>query len=119
MRALIVGLACALIAAPAVAAARVSLTVVPSTVPAGAAVRVVGNARSCPVGNAVTAISGAFPGRQFGGEGAFVGHVRRGGSFAIDGHVRSALRAGRYPVTARCGGGNLGVTAYVRVRRAA
>src|SRR3954463_250092 len=119
MRLLMVAPACVLLAVASAAAApaRVSLAVVPSAVPAGAAVRVVGNAGSCPAGNAVTAISRAFPGRQFGGEGAFMGRVRRGGSFAIRGRVRSTLHAGRYAVTARCGGGNLGVTAFVRVRR--
>src|SRR3954471_22140337 len=115
MRVLIVGLACALIAAPAAAAARVSLAVVPSRVPAGAAVRVVGNAGSCRVGDVVTAISRAFPGRQFGGEGSLSGRVRTGGAFAIHGRVRPSLHAGRYAVTARCGGGNLGVTGYVRI----
>jgi len=118
MRRLAVVTAVVLLAASAAAAApaRVRLAVIPSAVSPGAAVRVVGNAGSCPVGNSVSALSRAFPGRQFGGWGALSGRVRAGGSFAIHGHVRPGLHAGRYAVTARCGGGNLGVTAYVRVR---
>ena len=118
MRKLAVVIASTLLAGSVAAAApaRVRLAVVPSPVSPGAAVRVVGNAGSCPAGSSVFALSRAFPGRQFGGWGALSGRVGAGGSFAIRGHVRSALRAGRYAVTARCAGGNLGVTAHVRVR---
>lgn len=104
------------VVAGAAAASHVKLAVTPSTVSAGAPVRVTGNASPCRAGNTVFAISRAFPGKQFGGEGALSGRVASGGSFSIRGHVRAGLKPGRYAVTARCGGGNLGVTAYVRVR---
>jgi len=92
------------------------LAVRPALVSPGAAIRVVGDASPCHAGNTVQAISKAFPGHAYGGEGALHGRVRAGGAFTISGRVRATLAAGRYAVTARCGGGNLGVTAYVRVR---
>ena len=112
--ALLLGLTALVAAAPA-AASRVHLAVLPATVSPGAAIRVVGNAGTCHVGDQVAAISSAFPGHQFG-KGALYGRVVAGGGFTIHGHVRSGLHAGRYVVTARCGGGNLGVAAHVRVR---
>ena len=109
------GVLLALALAPA-AGARVRLAVAPRIVSPGGAISVTGNAGSCRAGNVVFAISRAFPGRAFGGEGALTARVRRGGGFAVHGRVRRGLRAGRYVVTARCGGGNLGVSAVVRVR---
>jgi hypothetical protein len=105
------------VAAPALGAAsgRIRLAVVPSTVAPGGAIRVLGNAGDCPRGDTVIAISRAFPGRQFGAAGALTGRVGRGGAFSIRGRVRSRVARGRYVVTARCGGGNLGVAAYVRI----
>jgi hypothetical protein len=47
---------------------------------------------------------------------AFFARVRAGGAFAVAGKVRATAHPGRYVVTARCGGGNLGVAAYLRVR---
>ena len=105
------------VAAPALGAGngRIRLSVVPSTVAPGGAIRVVGNAGDCPRGDTVFAISLAFPGRQFGAAGALTGRVARGGAFSIRGRVRSRVARGRYVVTARCGGGNLGVAAHVRI----
>jgi hypothetical protein len=102
------------LASPA-GAARVRIAVFPAVASPGAAIRVVGNAGSCPRGDTVAAISAAFPGHAFG-KGALSGRVRAGGAFTIRGHVRARARPGRYVVTARCGGGNLGVAAYLRVR---
>ena len=93
----------------------VHLAVVPGTVSPGAAVKVVGNAGICPAGSTVLAISKAFPGHAYGA-GALTGRVASGGAFTIRGHVRSSLKPGRYVVTARCGGGNLGVAASVTIR---
>jgi hypothetical protein len=106
------------VAAPALGAAdgRIRLAVVPPTVARGGAIRVVGNADGCPRGDTVFAISRAFPGRQFGAAGALTGRVARSGAFSIRGRVRARIARGRYVVTARCGGGNLGVAAYVRIR---
>lgn len=105
----------ALVAAGAVAA-HPALRVKPAGAHAGARVTVSGNAGDCPRGDAVTAISKAFPGHAFGGEGTLTGVVRAGGAFSFGGRLRSGIAPGRYAVTARCGGGNLGVVAYVRVQ---
>jgi hypothetical protein len=110
-------LACALIVAvtASAATAEVFLAASPSKVSPGAAIRVYGNAGSCPVGDTVFAISRLFPGHEFGRDGALLGHVLHGGSFLIRGHVRATARPGRYLITARCGGGSFGLPLPVRV----
>src|SRR5437762_2487116 len=100
----------------AYAATRPSLHVSPSIVSAGGRVTVTGNADGCPRGDTVTIISHAFPGHAFAGIGAIFARVRARGAFSAYGRVRSNARRGRYGITARCGGGNLGVIAYLRVR---
>jgi hypothetical protein len=92
------------------------ISVRPGHAAAGAAIRVVGNAGSCSAGSTLTAISAAFPGHAYG-EGALSGVVRADHSFSIRGHLRKSAKPGRYSVGARCGGGNLGVSASVRVVR--
>ena len=96
-------------------ASRPRLAVEPDSVTPGGIVLLTGNAGTCSVGSAVIAISRAFPGHAYG-EGALAGRVGSGHAFSIVGHVRSNLRPGGYPVSARCGGGNLGVGATIRVR---
>lgn len=96
-------------------ASRPRIAVRPGVVSPGGAVRVVGNAGACSVGDTVTLLSRAFPGHAYG-EGALTGTVRAGHAFSIAGRVRSSLHAGSYRVSARCGGGNLGVSAFFRVR---
>ncbi|HEY5099453.1 MAG TPA: hypothetical protein VII54_05315 [Gaiellaceae bacterium] len=113
--ALIVVVLLAFAAGGAALAARVDLVVSPATVAPGAAVRVIARSSPCHVGGSAVAISAAFPGRAFGA-GTLSGRVGRGGAFSIHGHVRSGVHPGRYTVGVRCGGGNLGVTAYLRVR---
>jgi hypothetical protein len=98
------------------AATRPSMHVTPGIVSPGGRVTVWGNADGCPRGDSVTIISRAFPGHGFAGIGAITAHVRTGGSFSTTGRVRANARAGRYGITARCGGGNLGVLVYLRVR---
>jgi len=116
--ALVIGLAAILLGAAVAGAATstVSLRVRPTVVPPGALVRVSGNADGCPRGDTVLALSRAFAGRPFAGVGTITARVRAGGAFSGLGRVRRNARAGRYGVTARCGGGNLGVLAHVRVR---
>jgi hypothetical protein len=116
--ALCVAIAALLLGAASADAAmtRPSLRVRPSTVSPGALVRVSGNAAGCPRGDRVTVISRAFRGPDFAGLGSISARVRAGGAFSGSGRVRRYARAGRYAVTARCGGGNLGVTAFLRVR---
>ncbi len=96
-------------------ASRPRLTVRPGAVSPGGAVHLAGNAGDCAVGATVTAISRAFPGHAYG-DGTLTGTVRVGHAFSIAGHVRTALRPGSYHVSARCGGGNFGVGATVRIR---
>ena len=99
-------------------AAPVRLTVTPAAVRPGGAVTVGATASPCLPGDQVTLISAAFRGRAFGGEGAVYGRVGPNGSFAVPTHVRTGLRPGRYEISVRCGGGNLGVSAFVRVAAA-
>lgn len=97
-------------------ASRPRIVVRPEAVSPGATIHVTGNAGTCSVGATVTLISRAFPGHAYG-EGTLTGTVRAGHAFSIFGRVRSRLRPGSYHVGARCGGGNLGVGATVRVGR--
>jgi hypothetical protein len=43
--------------------------------------------------------------------------VRAGGVFRASTVIPRMRKPGRYVVTARCGGGNLGITAHLTVRR--
>jgi len=106
-----VGLA-ALALAGSLSAATPRLAVHPSSVARGGTVTVSG--KGCRGGDLVYLISSAFVGH------AFVPHsvaTRAGpsGAFSRLVHIRTAIRAGRYLITARCGGGNLGVSAALRV----
>ena len=115
-RIVLVSLAVLLAGAATAAAATPRLSVQPAFYSPGAAVVVSGNAGSCRVGDTVTAISRAFAGHAFGAAGTLSGRVRAGHGFSFAGHLRRVLKPGRYAVTARCGGGNLGVVARIRVR---
>ena len=85
----------------------------------GELVRVSGNAGNCMPGNTVTLISGAFGGTQeFAGVPAIPAVVRSGGSFSVRTRIPRGRAIGLYTVSGRCGGGNLGATARLRVRRA-
>jgi len=97
-------------------AAATSLSVAPSAVRGGQRVIIRGNADGCPVGDAVTIISKAFaPTHEFAGLPAVFARVRSGGKFGIRPRIPGTRRAGSYRVTARCGGGNLGVSATIHV----
>jgi hypothetical protein len=109
--------AAALAASAAATAARPSLTVHPSTVVRGGSVVVRGSADGCPVGDRVTLISHAFARvHRFAGVPAVFARVRAGGRFRTTARIPRTRRVGRYVITARCGGGNLGVSARLRVR---
>jgi hypothetical protein len=67
-----------------------------------------------PTGDLVYLISPAFVGN------AFVPHsvatrTRPNSTFSRRVRIRMSIRAGRYAITARCGGANLGVSAHLRV----
>jgi uncharacterized repeat protein (TIGR01451 family) len=95
---------------------RPSLHVAPSRVPPGARVRIFGNAGGCPAGDQVTLMSRAFsPAHNFAGVPAVFARVRRDGGFSTTTQIPRGRAAGRYVVTGRCGGGNLGVSAALAV----
>lgn len=69
----------------------------------------------CRAGDVVYLISPAFVGN------AFVQHsvgtkAHANGTFSRRVLIRLHIRPGRYGITARCGGGNLGVLVHLRVR---
>ena len=99
-----------------VVAAAASLAVHPASLYTGEAVRVSGSAAGCPAGDQITLISPAFSRRhEFAGQPAIFAMVRSGGRFSARTRIPSGRRPGRYTVSGRCGGGNLGVTARLRV----
>jgi hypothetical protein len=102
---------------PGVLAAGAFLRVSPSTAHPGSVVIFTGSvAQGCARGDEVTLISRLFPGRAFGGEGAVTARVGTQGRFTRRFSVRAGTVRRTYVVTARCGGGNLGVEARLRVR---
>jgi hypothetical protein len=112
----VVTLAAAL--ATAASAAAPSLTLSPSSVRRGRVVLVKGSADGCPVGDTVTIISRAFVrAHDFAGLPAIFARVKSGGGFGVTTRIPILRLPGRYGVTARCGGGNLGVLKYLTVRR--
>jgi len=102
----------ALVGAATVTAATPRLSVQPTSVARGGTVTVSG--RGCLAGDVVYLISPPFLGH------AFVAHsvatrARANGSFSRRVRIRTSVHVGRYLITARCGGGNLGVAARLRV----
>lgn len=91
-----------------------SLNVRPGTVKPAGAVHIWGNAGSCAAGRKLVALSAAFPEYSFG-VGGVTGPVRADHTFSFWRHLRGNVPPGGYSVSARCGGGNLGVTAHVQV----
>jgi hypothetical protein len=94
-----------------------TLSVSPAAVKAGRRVTVSGGvAGGCPRGDAVTLISKAFaPTYRFAGLPAVYANVRAKGRFAVTTRIPATRTPGRYTITGRCGGGNLGVLARLRV----
>jgi hypothetical protein len=102
----------------AAVAARPSMTVAPPSVVRGHVITLTGSAPGCRVGNTVTLLSRAFVRTHvFAGVPAVYAPVRRGGAFAVRTRIPAARAPGRYAVTARCGGGNLGLLRHLAVRR--
>jgi hypothetical protein len=89
------------------------LRVRPTSVARGGYVTVSGG--RCLAGDTVYLISRAFIGNAFV-EHSVATTARANGTFSRRVHIRRRIPARRYGITARCGGGNLGVVAYVRVR---
>ena len=102
----------ALLVAGPVIAATPRLVVHPVSVARGGIVAVSG--RGCRAGDLAYLISQPFVGH------AFVQHsvatrARSNGTFSRLVRIRTSIHPGRYLITARCGGGNLGVSAALRV----
>lgn len=106
------------LATPAAAAAP-SLHVTPNSVAAGGSVQVTG---TCEANTTGSAISQAFlhdSTHDFAGVGAVAFHTDATGAFSVSAQVPGSIAAASYPVTARCGGGNLGISATLTVTAAA
>jgi hypothetical protein len=110
--------AVALAGAPVASGALVSLALTRSIVHRGGTVHIKGNADGCRKGNTVLVLSRAFVHtHEFAGVSAVLARVRAGGAFRATTVIPRTRRPGRYTVTARCGGGNLGISAHLIVRR--
>ena len=74
------------------------------------------SAPECTVPGEVTLISDAFVGLgEFAGVGATTAQADAAGNFTTTVTLSSSVAAGTYDISARCGGGNLGVTATLTV----
>lgn len=111
------GLASVLVTAAPVAAAS-SVAVSPTTVRAGSSVVISGTIptngpQSCPASDAVTVTSTAalFPPDGFGPQASRTAS----GAFRVSYRVPNSTPPGTYTVGLRCGGGNVGVQASLRV----
>lgn len=102
--------------APGQAFAQATMQVSPKSVHAGKRVRVFGSAGGCQPGNTVTLISHAFPAKhEFAGVPAVFAKVRPSGNYSKRVRIPKSKTPKRYRISARCGGGNLGVSRRVRV----
>jgi len=114
----IAALATALAVNAAATAAAPSLTLTPSSVKRGHVVVIKGSAGGCAVGNTVFIISRAFVHtHDFAGLPAVFAKVKYGGHFRVTTRIPVTKKPRRYNVTARCGGGNLGLLEHLTVRR--
>jgi hypothetical protein len=99
-------------------APNVALTVSPRTVHRGHSVLVQGVAGGCTSGDTVTILSRAFPStHSFAGVPAALAQVGSAGRFSTIVTIPRLRLPATYTVTARCGGGNLGVEAHLTVVR--
>jgi hypothetical protein len=95
----------------------VALTVRPAAVRRGGNVLVSGVAGGCTAGDQVTVSSRAFaPTHRFAGVPAVFAQVGSAGRFSATTRIPATRKPGTYVLTARCGGGNLGVSARLTVR---
>lgn len=119
---LLLGLLMGLLSAATAHAA--SITVNPSTVAVGGTVTVTGDVLDstgqpgCQVPGTVILLSGAFA-----GQGSFMNqdveaNVGADGKFSAQATILAGVSPGTYPITGRCGGGNLGVQATLVVTSA-
>jgi hypothetical protein len=98
-------------------AVTVALTVKPASVRRGGTVLVSGVAGGCTAGDQVTISSRAFAAtHRFAGVPAVFAPVGSAGRFSAMAPIPATRRPGAYVLTARCGGGNLGVSARLTVK---
>lgn len=110
-------LVCAAFISSAVAATP-RLAVSPNPVHRGHAVRVYGAIPGCVIGDQVTLISRAFSHRHaFAGVSAVFARVGSHHRYSVRTLIPAGRKPGRYTITGRCGGGNLGVAQTLRVLR--
>jgi hypothetical protein len=96
----------------------VALSVSPTRVARGRAILVQGVAGGCTSGNAVTVLSRAFPAtHRFAGVPAAYAQVGSAGRFSTHVTIPKIRAPGSYTITARCGGGNLGLLVHLTVTR--
>lgn len=101
---------------PTALASGTFLRVRPAAAGRGSAVVFTGSVGTgCARGGVVTLISRLFPGHAFGGEGAISTQVGALGAFTRRFVVGLGTARRTFVVSARCGGGNLGVAATLRV----
>lgn len=104
------------VGAPAATAVPATIHKSPGSVQRGHAVRVFGRVPGCA--GPVTLISGAFSHRRdFAGRPAISAHVSGAGYYTIVAHIPATRAPGAYTISGRCGGGNIGTTAVLRVLR--
>jgi len=88
----------------------------PSQVGRGATVTVSGSAGDCSAGDSATLISPGFPHTQdFAGVPALSATVQGDSSFSTSTTIPQSTKPGSYDITARCGGGNLGLVSSLTV----
>ena len=102
----------AVVLAGTLPAATPRLSVHPGSIARGGTVTVSG--KGCRAGDLVYLISPPFVGHAFVAHSVAT-HARSNGAFSRSVRIRTSIHAGRYLITARCGGGNLGVFAALRV----
>ena len=116
-RVFLIALMVTLLASTGVAlAAGPTINTDPTRVTQGGVVRVFGVVPQCARGNTVTLLSRAFSHRhEFAGVPAISAVVGRHHRYSKRTTIPAQRRPGRYRITGRCGGGNLGVIAHLRV----
>ena len=102
----------AAIAAPA-SASTATLHVSPTLAHRGTVITITGS--GCHAGETAILLSRLFLGHAYG-VGAIYARVRANGHFLRRFRIRLTTPRRRYGITARCGGGNLGIVVHVRVR---
>jgi hypothetical protein len=95
-----------------------TIKVEPQQVQRGRSVRVHGAIPGCPAPGAVTLISRAFShAHDFAGLPAIYARLGNESVYSIRATIPATRKPGRYTITGRCGGGNLGVSAALRITR--